>query len=140
MRAAKIVLVVWLLCELGLWIREGLRFSVLDALPFAQRSQYFSPDYEWLALGALLIGLWGYAMIPRSAAKQQAGSRLRAEILLVPLTIIGLAALSRRYVSTLHFADIVGDPARLTEDRHLSVLCVCVFATLLAVKVFRNRF
>jgi hypothetical protein len=146
MRAVKIVLVIWLLIELALWIRGGEGFSVIDALPFAQRPQSFPQTYELLASGALLIGLWGYAIMPRAETGQQPQQapvgkrRFRAGLLLVPLSIIALAALSRRYVSTLHFPDIVGDPARLTEHRHLALLCVVVFAVLLLIKEFRNRF
>lgn len=140
MRAAKIVLVVWLLLELALWIRGGEGFSVIDALPFAQRSESFPQSYEALALWACLIGLWGIAMMPRREAKQQPGSRFRIGLFLVPLTIIALAALSRRYVSTLHFAEIVGDPGRLLEHRHLALLCVVVFAVVLLIKESRNRF
>ena len=145
MRAAKVILVIWLLCELALWIRGEQGFSVIDALPFAQRPKSFSPDYEWLALGALLIGLWGYAMMRRRKPDQQAQQvptgrpQLRTSVFLVPLSIIGLAALSRRFHSTLRFSELVGDPARLTEHRYLAVLCVVVFASVLAIAALRNR-
>ena len=63
MRAAKTVFMIWLLCELALWIRGGQGFSVFEALPIVQRNHTISPEYDWLALAALMIGLWGYLMI-----------------------------------------------------------------------------
>ena len=143
MRAAKIVLVVWLLCELGLWIREDQGFSLLDTLPFVQRSQALSPNYDRLALAAILIGLWGYAMLPKpqpgQRQQQQQGGRLRSGVFLVPLTIIGLAALSQRLHAALRFSDLVGYSRLELEHRHLALLSLAVFAVLLAIKTLRNR-
>lgn len=143
MRVAKIVLVVWLFCELGLWIREGLGFSLLDTLPFVQRSQPLSAGYDRLALAAIMIGLWGYAMMPKpqpgQQQQQQQGGRFRSGIFLVPLTIIALAALSQRLHSTLRFGDLVGYSRLDLEHRHLALLSLCVFAVLLAIKTLRNR-
>ena len=52
MRAVKTVIAIWLLCALALWIRGDQGFSVLEALPFVQRSGSLSRDYEWFALGS----------------------------------------------------------------------------------------
>lgn len=138
MRAAKIIVVIWLLCEVAIWIREGHGVSVLDALPFVSRSQSFSREYDALALGALLIGVFGYLSLPRPQ-QQQGGRRFRTGILLVPLSIIALAMLSRRLHLTIRFSELLGDPSRLSEHQHLAVLCLAVFAVLLIVKAFRNH-
>lgn len=141
MRAAKLVIVIWLLCELAIWIRDGRGFCVLEALPFVERSESFTADYEWFALAALGIGLWGYLMLPRSTdeQKQQDGTRFRTSIILVPATIIGLALLSRRLTPAVSFGETVGYSGKLLEHTYLAALCVLVFGVLLAIKRFRNR-
>jgi len=140
MRAAKVILLIWALLELGLWIRHGESFCIVDALPFMQRPESFSRDYDWLALAALLIGLWGYLMLPQPPLPPTPkGKRFRAGIILVPLTIIGLALLSQRLRSTLSFSGLVNDPGRILEHRHLALLGLAVFAVVLALKALRNR-
>ncbi|MBP7935820.1 MAG: hypothetical protein KA354_14325 [Phycisphaerae bacterium] len=139
MRAAKIVFLIWLLCELGLWVRGGQGFCVMDTLPFVQRPQSLSPHYEWLAAGAILIGLWGFLMLPRPQAAAQQTRRFRSELFLVPATIIALALVSERLHTTLSLTDLTGDPNRAIEHRHLAILCLCVYAALLAIKALRNR-
>jgi hypothetical protein len=142
MRAAKTVIVIWLLCELALWIRDGRGFCVLEALPFVERQEYFSRDYEWFALAALMIGLWGYLMLPRKTGdqqQQQDPTQFRSSIVLVPLTIIGLALLSRRLTPAVSFGETVGHSGKLLEHTYLAALGVLVVGALLAIKRFRNR-
>lgn len=140
MRAAKVILLIWLLCELALWIRGSHSFCILDALPFAQRPEAFAPSYEWLALAAVMIGLWGYLMLPRAESAQPlGGGRFRTGAILVPAAIIGLALLGRRFRAAVGFSDLVSDPAKDLEHRHLALLCMGVFAVLLLIKALRNR-
>ena len=141
MRSAKMVLIAWLLCALALWVRGGESFCVLDGLPFVERPVPFSRDYDWLALAALLIGLWGYFIMPRTRTNNspQSTGNLRAGLLLVPLTILGLAMLSRGVRSSLRFEQFVNNPDQLLELRHLAVLCIVVFAALLVIKALRQR-
>jgi len=123
MRAVKTVIAIWLLCALAIWIRDGRGFCVLDALPFVERQESFSPDYEWLVLAALMIGMWGYLMLTRQKGGQQGqdGKRFRSAILLVPATIIGLALLTQRVTPALSFAEVVGDSHKLVGNR--SAVC-----------------
>lgn len=139
MRLVKIIIFSWLLLELGLWIRGGRGFCVLDALPFVQRTESFSPQYDWLALAALLIGLWGYCMLPRSAPDPSgAKSPIGPGILLAPVAVIVLVLVSQRVQSALPFEDVVGNSAQVLEHRYLALLCLCIFAVLLAIKALRK--
>ena len=140
MRAARTVFLIWLLCELAIWIRAGRGFCVLEALPFVERSDSLSPDYDWFALAALLIGLWGYLLLSRRTGgeqQQKNGTTFRTGIILVPLTVIGLAWVSRHLRPAVGFAELVG-PEKLHEHVYLAALCVLVFAVLLAIKRFRK--
>ncbi len=140
MRAARIVFIAWLLCMAALLVRGGEGFCALDGLPFVERPVAFARDYEWLALAALLIGLWGYFMMPQAQSKTSPPpGGLRTGLLLVPLTILGLALLSRRVRLALRFEQMVDDPGQLLAMRHLAVLCVVVFGILLVIKALRGR-
>ncbi len=150
MRAFKIVVLIWLAAQLSLWIRGQEQISLLETLPFVQRRAHLSPEYDWLALGALLIGLWGYLMlrrqlplIPPAVARppqqtQQPG-QFRAGLVLVPVAIIFLTLLSRRLALAVRFEDLVGVTPHTLANRHLAMLSVCVFTVLLAIKTLRDR-
>lgn|GEM_PF-3363295 len=140
MRAAKTVIMIWIFCELMLWIRDGRGFCILEALPFVERQDTLSPDYDWFALAALSIGLWGYLMlISKPRRKQQPSStRFRTSILLVPATIIALALISQRITPSLRFAEVVASSNKPLDHAYLAVLSVLVFAVLLAIRRFRD--
>ncbi len=141
MRAARMVVVIGLLGLLALWIRGGRGFCVLDALPFVQRGEPFSREYEGQALAAMLIGAWGCWMLsrkPRVPRPPTEVRRFRGELILVPAAIIALALTSRRVTAALGFDDVVGRSPRLLEHIYLSVLCVVVYAVVLIAKWFRN--
>ncbi len=138
MRTLRIVVGIWLLCMLALWIRDGRGFCVLDALPFVERNESFSSDYEWLALAALGIGLWGCLTLARRmrGRRNRQGSRFRSEIILVPAAIIAMALITMRVTPALSFVEVIGHSPRQLEHVYLAVLCVGVFAVVLAMKWF----
>jgi len=140
MRAAKTVIMIWIFFELTLWIRDGHGFCVLDALPFVARDGAVSRDYDWFALAALLIYLWGYLMLASKPRGQQqpTGTGFRMSILLVPATLVGLALLSQRLTCSRSFAEVVGNSEKLPDHRYLATLCAVLFAALLMIKRFRN--
>lgn len=140
MRVVRVVIVAWLLCMLALWIRGGRGFCVLDALPLVQRGEPFSREYEGQALAALLIGAWGCWMLSRKHPVQRPPERrrFRSGILMVPAAIIALALITPRVRPALSFDDAVGHTPKLLEHTYLAVLCVVVYAVVLAVKWFRN--
>jgi hypothetical protein len=132
-----------------MWIRGGRGFCALDTLPFVERLETFSRDYDWLALAAVLIGLWGYLMLPRrpdgqrQEAQPSQGSspsrpRFRTDLILIPAAIIALALIAQRLKFAVSFADTVGNSPKLVEHIYLAVLCVIVFAVLLVLKWIRN--
>ena len=140
MKIAKTILIIWLFAELMLWIRGGQGFSILETLPFVVRREGLSPDYERLALAALLIGLWGFLMVAvrTTGGPPRNPSRFRTELLWVPATIICMALFSRRVHSALSFADLLNDPERLMDHRHLALLSAGVFGILLIWIAFRK--
>ena len=141
MRAVRTVILIWLLCGLAMWIRDGREFCVLETLPFVERPDSLAREYEWFALLAILIGLWGYLMLPPTKAddqRQQNGRRFRSGIVLVPATIIALALISQRLTPAVSFADAFVHSGRLLEHRYFAALCVVVVAVLLLIKRFRN--
>lgn len=142
MRAAKAVLVIWMLCAIALWVRSGQNFSVLDTLPFVERRVALPPDYDWFALAVLATGLWGLVVLtrePSPAVNPPAKKVPIVVVLLVPVTIVGLALLTARVTLAVSFADLVGHPDNLLKYQYLAILTLLVIAGLLAVKWFRSR-
>ncbi len=63
MRIVKIVVCAWIVLSLMNWARGGSSFSILEALPFVQRQDSLSANYEWAAVAMLLLLAWGYAKL-----------------------------------------------------------------------------
>jgi hypothetical protein len=165
MRAARVIVMLWLLWLLAMWIREGRDFCVLETLPFVERQQTLSHDYESLALAAVLIGLWGCLMLahrqnsqrreiqePQEAQEPPKSEKLpnpqqsspprpefRSSVLLVPTTIITLALITPRLKLAASFADTVGRSPKVMEHTYLALLCVAVFAAVLVIKWMLRR-
>lgn len=143
MRALKIIIAAWLLGMLALWIRGGQGFCITETLPFVHRQQPFSNEYELQAVLALLMGAWGVWMLSRQSPKTNAQAssqgRFRSEVILVPLAILALAAISQRITAGRTFTDVIGNPPRATEHAYLAVLAVVVFGIVLAFKFSKNR-
>jgi hypothetical protein len=143
MRALKIIIAAWLLGMLALWIRGGQGFCITETLPFVHRQQPFSNEYELQAVLAVLMGVWGVWMLSRQSPKTTVPAsgqgRFRSEIILVPLGIIALAAISQRITAGRTFSDVIGNPPRSTEHAYLAVLAVVVFGIVLAFKFSKNR-
>jgi hypothetical protein len=132
-----------------MWIRGGRGFCALDTLPFVERHENLSRDYDWLALAAVLIGLWGYLMLPRhrdgdrrepqpSPDSSPSRPRFRSNLIFVPVAIIALALIAQHLRLAMSFGDVVGYSPKLVEHIYLAVLCVIVFAVLLVLKWIRN--
>jgi hypothetical protein len=159
MRAAKAIITIWLLCLLAVWIRGGRGFCILETLPFVERQEILSHDYEWPALGAVLIGLWGYLMLahrqdsqhreiqePQSPQESQPPPRsspshreFRSSVLLIPATIIALALITPRLKLATNFVDTVGRSPKVMEHTYLALLCVAVFTGVLVIKWILKR-
>lgn len=144
MRAVKAIVLIWLVCGLAMWIRGGNSFCILDALPFAKRQEDLSPHYEWLALAAVLIGIWGCLTLAQrqppapAVTPSTAGPTFRAGLLLVPAAIIIFALLSRRLSLRVRFEDLFSLWELTLEHRYLAVLCLGVFATVLIYRRYRG--
>lgn len=143
MRTLKFIIVAWLLGMLAIWIREGRGFCAVETLPLVQRQKPFSGEYELQAIIAVLIGIWGVSKLsrqkPSSETQVPNGPKFRSEVLLIPTAIIALAAISQRIAAGRAFSEVIGNPPRATEPAYLAVLCVIVFAVVLAFKFFRSR-
>jgi hypothetical protein len=140
-RAVWVIVVVWLLCSLALWVRDGRSFSILETLPFVQRSAPLSSTYEWLALAILAAGLWSGLMLTRERPVSTNPVRNKPPVLilvLLPATIVGLALLTARITPAVRFADVVGHRGDLLAHQYLTVLALLVIGVLLAIKWLRS--
>lgn len=140
MRAAKVVIVIWLLSSIALWIRSGQDFSVLDTLPFVERRVTLPADYDWAALMVLATGVWGGAVLlqrPAPNPATQPKTISTAALILVPAAVVGLAMLTSRVVVAVTFADVVGHPNDLLKFQCLAILGLLIIAVLLTIKWFR---
>ncbi|MCB9852828.1 MAG: hypothetical protein H6819_07010 [Phycisphaerales bacterium] len=140
MRALKIGFAFFLLGALALWIRDGRGFCVLDALPYVERSDRLSSDYDILALAAIAIGAWGCFMIARNRPPETLPQKpgFRREVILVPLGLFFVAAIAQRLKPALSFADVTGPSPKHLDHVYLAVLCTAIYAVVLAVLWFRR--
>ena len=65
-------------------------------------------------------------------------SRFRAEIILVPAALVAMALITRRVRPAPSFGDVIGRDPRQLEHTYLAMLCVIVFAVVLAMRWFRR--
>ncbi len=140
MRSLKIVFGFFLLGALALWIRDGRGFCVLEALPYVERTERLSSDYEMLAVAALMIGGWGCIMLARRKPPEPTPPRpgFRSEVILVPAFIVALAVIAKQVTPAVSFADVAGHTPRILDHIYLAVLCTAVYAVVLAMKWFRR--
>lgn len=140
MRALKIGFAFFLLGTLALWIRDGRGFCVLDALPYVERSDRLSGDYDVLAIAAVAIGAWGCFMIARRRPPETPPPRpgFRREIILIPVGIFVLAAIAQRVTPAVTFAEVTGPSPKHLDHVYLAVLCTAIYAVVLAMLWFRR--
>lgn len=65
MKAVKIIVACWLLLVLASWVRDGIRFPLIEALPFVSRRHHLGQAYEYAAAAMIALAMWGYMRLMR---------------------------------------------------------------------------
>ncbi len=149
MKTVKTLIVLSIAAQLSTWIRGDEPIALLDTLPFVQRRAVLGSDYELLATGALLMGLWGILVLrqrpstmppaPASAPSTAPAPRqFRASLVLIPLTILVLTYLGRTIALAVRFEEVVGLTPHTLANRHLGLLCVAVLSIVVIYRILRT--